>query len=64
MSDVLRDRHGNRIGEIRSEGGKLVIRDKNGNRLGSYDPKENVTRDASGNRYCTGNMLTNFLKHA
>lgn len=60
--EVLRDRNGNRIGEIETmSDGKQVIRDKNGNRLGEYTPRDNVTRDKNGNRVGTGNLLTRFL---
>jgi hypothetical protein len=36
-SEVLRDKHGNRIAEIQTTGSKQVLRDKYGNRLGEYD---------------------------
>jgi hypothetical protein len=35
--EVLRDRYGNRIGEIEFNGSKRVLRDKYGDRLGEYD---------------------------
>ena len=60
-SQVLRDRSGIKIGEITQEGFLLVIRDKSGNKKGSYDPQTNTTRDASGNRVGTGNLLTTLL---
>ena len=60
-SQVLRDRNGNKIGEIKEEGSVLVIRDKNGNKKGSYDPKTNTTRDKNGNKVGTGNLLTTLL---
>jgi hypothetical protein len=60
--EVLRDKHGNRIGVIREEnGGVLVIRNKAGNRVGSYDPKTNTTRNKAGNRVGSGNQLTSLL---
>ncbi len=58
---VLRNKHGDRIGVIREENGVLVIRDKAGNRRATYDPKSNTTRDKNGNRYGTGNQLTSLL---
>lgn len=63
MADqFLRDRSGNMIGRITEFGGKLWIYDARGNRLGQYDPKINVTFDASGNRIGTGNLLTTLLR--
>jgi hypothetical protein len=58
---ILKDKHGNRLGEIREEGMHLVIRDKHGNRMGTYDTKTNITRDKQGNRVGTGNLLTTLL---
>ena len=43
--EVLRDRFGNRIGEIEINGSKRVLPDKYGNRLGEYDTHDNWTRD-------------------
>ena len=63
MADqFVRDRSGNMIGKITEFGGKLWIYDARGNRLGQYDPKINVTFDASGNRIGTGNLLTTLLR--
>jgi hypothetical protein len=42
-SEVLQDRSGNRIGEIRTLGPKQILRDKVGNRLGEYDARSNLT---------------------
>lgn len=61
MSQVLKDKIGNRIGEIREQSGRQVLYDKNGNRLGEYDPKSNVTRDKIGNRVGQGNLLATLL---
>lgn len=58
---VLRDKSGKKIGEIKEESGKLVIRDASGRKKGTYDPKTNTTRDASGRKVATGNMLTTLL---
>jgi hypothetical protein len=60
--EVLRDRAGNRIGEIETVSGKQVLRDKYGNRLGEFDPNTQVTRDRFGNRVGTGNLLLTLLK--
>lgn len=60
-NQVLKDRHSNRIGEIKEQNGKLVIFDKHSNRQGEYDPKTNVTKDKHGNRVGSGNLLTTLL---
>ena len=43
--DVLRDRYGNRIGEIQIDDSKQVLVDRYLVRLGSYDSHDNLTRD-------------------
>jgi hypothetical protein len=60
-SQVLRDKQGHKLGEIREQGGRLVIVDAQGHRKGEYDPKTNTTRDAQGHRVGTGNLLTSLL---
>jgi hypothetical protein len=47
--DVLRDKYGNRIGEIQIDGSKQVLVDRYFVRLGSYDSHDNLTRDKYGN---------------
>ena len=37
MNQVLRDKHGNKIGVIEDHGSKQVIRDAHGNKLGEFD---------------------------
>ena len=59
--EAIRDRNGNKLGEIETNGTKQVIRDKNGNRLGEYDSLDNTTRDKNGNKLGTGNTLTRLL---
>lgn len=59
MSQILRDSHGNKIGEIIDQGSRQVLRDAHGNRLGEFDGK--ITRDAHGNRVGEGNLLTSLL---
>ena len=61
MREVLRDRHGNRIGELTYEAGKTILRDRHGNRLGEYHHKDNVTRDRRGGRLGYGNLLASLL---
>ncbi len=60
-TQVLKDNHGKRIGEIREMSGRLVIFDSHGKRLGEYDPKTNVTKDSHGKRIGEGNLLTTLL---
>lgn len=61
-TQFLRDRSGNLLGKIEEFGGKFWIFDSHGSRLGQYDPKINVTFDASGNRVGTGNLLPTLLR--
>jgi hypothetical protein len=43
--DVLRDKYGNRLGEIQIDGFNQVLVDRYFVRLGSYDSHDNLTRD-------------------
>jgi len=61
-SEVLRDKHGNRIGEIRTSGAKQILRGKYGNRLGEYDARTNRTVNKYGNLVGSGNLLATLLK--
>ena len=45
--DVLRDKYGNRIGEIQIDGSKQVLVDRYFVRLGSYESHDNLTRDST-----------------
>lgn len=58
----IRDRHGNRIGEIEINGSKRILRDKAGNRLGEYDSQSDQTRDKYGNPVGQGDLLTTLLR--
>ena len=60
--EVLRDRYGNRIGEIEINGSKRILRDKYGNRLGEYDSHSDWTRDKYGNPIGQGDLLAALLK--
>jgi hypothetical protein len=59
--DVLRDRYGNRIGEIQIDGSKQVLVDKYFARLSSYDSHDNLTRDQYGDVVGRGNVLVSLL---
>ena len=48
--DVLRDRYGNKIGEIQTDVSKQVLVDRYFARLGSYDSHDNLTRDKDRKR--------------
>lgn len=61
MSQILKDSRGNKIGEIKNQGDKLIIVDSRGNKQGTYDPKTNTTYDSRGNKYGSGNLLTSLL---
>lgn len=60
MTQVLKDRYGSKIGEIRDEGNKQTIYDKYGSRLGYYDGR--YTYDKYGSRIGEGNMLATLLR--
>ena len=60
MTQVLKDRYGSKIGEIRDEGNRQTIYDKYGSRLGYYDGR--YTYDKYGSKIGEGNMLTTLLK--
>lgn len=59
MNQILRDKSGRKIGEIKDQGTKQIIRDASGRKLGEFDGK--VTRDASGRKIGEGNLLTTLL---
>lgn len=59
---VLKDRVGNKIGEIRDNGRVQTIHDRIGNKLGEYRPKTNTTHDRIGNKIGSGNLLTTLLR--
>ncbi len=59
MGEVLKDKYGNKLGEIVQEGRYLVIKDRYGNKLGSYDGQ--YTRDKYGNILYQGNMLARLI---
>ena len=60
MTQVLRDSHGNKIGEIQESCGKKIIRDEHGHKLGEFDGR--VTRDEHGHLVGSGDLLTSLLK--
>ena len=62
MKQELKDRSGNRIGEIRDEGSRQVAYDRRGNRLGYFDGR--YTFDRNGNRLGEGNMLAALVVNA
>jgi hypothetical protein len=59
---VLRDASGRRIGTIRESAGRQEIRDSAGRRLGTYDPKDNKTRNSSGQVFGQGDQLSSLLR--
>jgi hypothetical protein len=57
--EMIRDRYGRMLGEIRPIGsGRLEARDRYGRLLGRYDPKWNETRDRVGRVLTRGNTLS------
>jgi hypothetical protein len=61
-NETLRDRYGEKIGEIQMNGSKCTLRDKYGNPLGSYDSHDDFTRDLYGNPIGKGNLLVTLLR--
>ena len=64
MSDrqILRDKYGVVLGEIRIDCSKQTLWDRHFNRLGEYDAGTNRTVDKYGNPVGSGNLLTTLLK--
>ena len=58
-TEVLKDRLGRKIGEIRTNGSKQEIYDRLGRKLGYYDGK--YTYDRLGRKVGSGNLLTTLL---
>lgn len=61
MTQVLKDKTGRKLGEIREQSGRSVLFDHTGRKLGEYDPKTDTTKDASGRRVGEGNLLASLL---
>ena len=59
-NQVLTDRFGSKIGEIRTESNREVIYDKYGSKLGYFDGKS--TYDKYGSKIGNGNLLTTLLR--
>lgn len=59
MREVIKDKYGRKLGEIRTEGNKEVIYDAYGRKLGWYDGK--YTYDKMGHKIGEGNFLTTLL---
>jgi hypothetical protein len=59
---ILRDRQGNKIGEVLISDRRCVLRDKFGNKLGDYNANDQFTRDRFGNIIGRGNLLATLLR--
>ena len=59
MNEVLKDKYGMKIGEVKDTGREQVIYDKYGMKLGSYDGK--YTYDKYGMKVGEGNLLAALL---
>jgi hypothetical protein len=64
MAHVLKDKGGNKIGEIKTRGSKQVLYDRHGSKLGEYDENTDITHDKHGRRVGTGNLLSSLLVDA
>ena len=60
MTEVLKDRYGAKVGEIRKNGSELVVYDRYGAKLGYY--RDGKTYDKYGAVYGYGNWLAALLK--
>ena len=58
-TQVLKDRVGSKIGEIRTNGSRQEIYDKVGRKLGYFDGR--YTYDKVGRKVGEGNLLTTLL---
>ncbi len=62
MGDILKDKNGRRIGEIKDQGNNWQVAvNANGNKLGEYNRRTNETRDKNGRRLGTGSMLAGLI---
>lgn len=59
MTEILKDKHGRRIGVIEDHAGKKVLKGPNGTRLGEFDGK--YTKNSNGVSIGEGNLLAAFL---
>ena len=59
MNQILKDKHGSVIGQIKPDGKKDVIYDKHGSKLGSFDGR--YTYDRLGRKIGEGNLLVTLL---
>ena len=58
----IRDARGVCMGCVEyHDNGEVVARDSMGHYLGSYNPRENITRDAMGRYVCEGNMVASLI---
>jgi hypothetical protein len=60
-NEVLRDRNGNKLAEVETNGYKRILRDKVGNKLGEYDSRDGKTRDKYSNVIGNGDLLLTLL---
>jgi len=61
-TEILKDRMGNVLGEIKQQGSDLVITDKYGNVKGTYNPGSNITYDTNGSTMGSGNLLSSLIR--
>lgn len=60
---ILSDRNGRKIGEIRTDSsGRQIASDASGRKVGEYDPRSNVTQDANGRKMGQGNLLASLIR--
>jgi len=59
----LRDADGKLIGTLRQQAGNMRLFNKIGKLMGTYNPKTNITTDASGSVVARCNILVSLLKN-
>ena len=64
MNQILRDRYGWIIAEIRTDGSKSRLLDRYGLLLGWYEARLDMTFDRYGTMIARGNLLTTLLSDA
>lgn len=59
MTQILKDKYGHKIGEIRDSGSRQEIYDQYGHKLGYFDGRS--TYDQYGHKIGGGNLLATLL---
>lgn len=60
-TNILKDRFGYKIGEIKDKGDILILNDRHGRKMGEFRKSANATFDRNGYRIGQGNLLATLL---